>query len=212
MRRHFDAEVAPNGFADRSGDRSLRLWLSVLAYKQRVGMLAGERRDNLIAEDQETIAQRRRQFIDILRSCFGFRRTEPNQHGLAAALGPVQVPVEAQRAQILHAHRRVQQNINCEGALQIDKGPWRRLAPCRIPGSVWELKQVVQQRWIVECLQQRFVLLRQAGRESPILRRRALSAATVSAGALTHSDATAISVMAMPCRYCVGLSPACLRR
>jgi hypothetical protein len=50
------------------------------------------------------------------------------------------------------------------------------------------------------------------GERAPILPRRFLSAARVSGEAFTHSDAMAISVIAMPWAYAVGFAPSSLRR
>jgi hypothetical protein len=74
----------------------------------------------------------------------------------------VQVLAELQGGQILHTQWHVNEKVDCQGNLQIEKGPLRRChcAPRRVPEPVRHLNQSGDEARVIEAAQHGLVLVR----------------------------------------------------
>ena len=96
MRRKFHSQMPVNSLHDRGRDRLLRSRLGGSGDKDRIRVLAGDCRHNLITISMETFGEPRRDLVLELDVVLGLIKAEYDERRLAASLRPVQMVFEVQ--------------------------------------------------------------------------------------------------------------------
>ena len=121
MRSNFHSQVPQNSLLDRTLYCLFRFALK--GDKHRIGAHADHRRGDLVPIDMETVGEGGGKLDLEDDIVLGFVGPECEECRLAAPLRPMQMLVELQGGQVLHAHGHVKEKVDRERTLQVDERP-----------------------------------------------------------------------------------------